>query len=193
MYDKLIRRGVDFMFAYGDVSEENREVYSYGIELIIMYLINAGTLLILGMITGHFLETFLFLAGFALLQSFGGGYHAMTHFRCLVLMLVFWAVDILLIPIVQTNQVLCYVFAISGAVTVFVLAPVKHKNYPLSADKEKKMKKTVRYVTLILLVIVIAGNLIPSAEKFSAIFGIVLFLSAISMISASIKQEMQKE
>ena len=87
MYDKLIRCGVDFMFANGNAFEEKREIYSYGLELILMYLINTGTILLFGLFFGCFSETLILLASYALLQSFAGGYHAMTHLRCFLLTL----------------------------------------------------------------------------------------------------------
>lgn len=194
MYDRLIRHGVDFMYVHGNVNEENREIYSYGLELIIMYLVNAGTLLLLGLIFRCFLQTLLLLFGFSLLQSFAGGYHAMTHLRCFLLMLVGWAVTMLLIPLIATFSYLHCLLAIFGLSVICLLAPVKHENYPMSTEKERKMRKISCCIALLLCSIVFICS-VPflGVRTFAVVLGTTMFMSAISMICAVLKEVLHKE
>ncbi len=194
MYGRLIQRGVDFIFSYGDASEENRELYEYGLELVFMYLINAGALLLLGFFFGCFLETLLLLFGFALQQSFAGGYHAMTHLRCFLFMLAGWAGTMLILPIIESYRFLPCILAVSGLFFVFLFAPVKHVNFPMSKEKGCRMKKIARTIAVTLCVIVFVCSIFsPQKTMLSAIWGLTLFLSAVSIICAVMKEILHKK
>lgn len=188
MYYKLISNGVNFICEYGNGNEENREIYSYGLDIMIMYFMHCGALLILGIIFNRVFETLLLLFGFALLQCFGGGYHAMTHLRCFLLMLAGWAVSMLLIPVVEEFFALSYMLMLFGIFTIFLLSPIKHVNFPMSKEKEIKMRITARLIAESLCIISLACSLFPASSRITAVLNIILFMSGMSMISANIKQ-----
>jgi len=194
MYHRLIRNGVDFIFTYGNASEENREIYEYGLELMIMYLINAGALLLLGFLFGCFWETLLLLFIFALQQSFAGGYHAMTHLRCFLLMLAGWAGTMLILPMIELYRYLPCILAVVGLIFVFLFAPVKHVNFPMSKEKEQRMKKISRSIAIILSVIVfVCSTFYAHKTILATVLGLTLFLSAVSILCAVIKENLQRK
>lgn len=66
------------------------DVYWYGIELVVSSIINVLLIITIGLITGHFYESLIFLFCFILLRQFTGGYHANTYLKCnIVFALVF--------------------------------------------------------------------------------------------------------
>ena len=194
MYDRLIQRGVNFVFTHGDASEEKREIYQYGIELIIMSLVNTSILLILGLIIGRLFETFLLLLAFAFMQSFAGGYHAMTHLRCFLFMFAAWASSMLILPFIEAHRFLPCILAVVGTFVVYLLAPVKHVNYPMSQEKENRMKKIARFIaTLFCVVVFICSIFFYQQTVIDAVWGLTLFLSAISILCAVAKESLHKK
>jgi len=194
MFDKIVQRAVNFIFTYGNANEDKREIYEYGIEINLMYLINAGTLLLLGLFAGLFWETLLLLFGYALLQSFAGGYHAMTHLRCFLIMLVSWGGTMLVLPLIESYRYLPLMLAVLGLLSVFLFAPVKHVNFPMSKEKEQKMKNLSRTISIIFCIIVFVFCFFqPKNNMFTSVLGITLFLTAISITCAKIRENLQKK
>lgn len=188
MYEKVINKTIKFICDYGDVNKDELEVYSYGLELIIMYLINAGTILFLGAMIGHFAETFALVFEFALIQSFSGGYHASTHLKCFLFMLAGWVVAMFLIPLISTCRILVPILVIIGLLTIYILAPIKHINFLMSENKEQKMKKTVRVISTILALFTIVLYIFSFALELVTVTGIAFLFAALSINSAAIKE-----
>jgi len=69
---------------YGESSEENADIYAYACEAVIAFLINLLLGLIVALVFGRFFEGIVFILGFWLLRRYTGGYHAKTHFNCIL-------------------------------------------------------------------------------------------------------------
>jgi accessory gene regulator B len=193
MYEKIINQGLNFLYKYGEIPEEKKEIYSYGLELILMYLTNAGSLLILGIIFRRFSETFFLLAGFALIQSFGGGFHAKTHFRCFLIMLIGWILAMLFIQYLYENATLQFLMPAIGLSVILILAPVEHSNYPMSNEKYFRMRCTVRVITTILCCTVAISNILSLSKTYSSSLSIAIFFAGISVLCATIQKKLKRD
>lgn len=192
MYDKLISRAMDYLYQYGNAKEESREIYQYGLEIIIMYIINAGTILLLGIIVGHFLETLILITGFALLQSFCGGYHAKKHLGCFLYMLIGWGISLLVIPLFTNHSVVLYGLDALSLCSIFLFAPVEHVNFPLSQMKKIRMRKIVRINAILLCCLIGALKLLNVPTEISVALQLSLLLSGISIFSAVIQKKIHQ-
>lgn len=71
----------------GDVleaSSEQKEVYAYSLELLLLAIVNLAVICCFAYIIGTLRSTLAFLAIFAPSRLLGGGVHMSTSFRCLV-------------------------------------------------------------------------------------------------------------
>lgn len=193
MYEKLLDRGVRFLFLHGGARESDRELYKYGLDLIYMYLLNVGVLALAGILAGRFLETLSLLFGFALIQTFGGGYHAKTHLRCFLLMLAGWGAAMLIIPFYAGSPALQYVSALSGLAAVFVFAPVEHKNFPLSAGKKEKMRRAARINGIVVCAAAALLSLLFPLSSVPATLFLSVFFSGLSIVSAVLQKYKNKK
>lgn len=64
------------------IEADQTEFYRYGSELLVMSLINALGVLLVGIITNHFILAVLYILIFAFVRTEIGGFHASTYFRC---------------------------------------------------------------------------------------------------------------
>ena len=69
---------------YGETTEENADIYAYAIEAILAVVVNVIICLAIAAIFGRVSEGFIFIFTFAVLRRFTGGYHANTHFKCIL-------------------------------------------------------------------------------------------------------------
>lgn len=55
-----------------------KEIYVYGIELLISSFISTTVILLIGISTNTFFESVIFLISFSVIRVYTGGYHSMT-------------------------------------------------------------------------------------------------------------------
>lgn len=122
------------------VEIEKREIYIYGLEVI---LLNGGlliTFLIISLLCGELLNFFAYLIFFLPMRLFSGGYHANTSERCFILSTLMFGVSIAaskLIPLLYISFIGKIIGAVS-VIVILVLAPLINENNPLSQQQRKR-------------------------------------------------------
>jgi len=169
-------------------TEEQREIYSYGLELQIYYIIHAVLLLALGFLFGRMLEVGLFLVLFGLMQSNGGGYHADTHGRCFAIMACGVLVFIALLSLYQDIFVLQLISVLAGLAAVVCLAPVAHKNHPLNPDISKRMGRKAKIWAVVISLAWCLTLFLDLWEPAGGIISFTMASCAVSMGAACLKK-----
>lgn len=157
-------------------SEDDLEVYAYGIECFLNTLLTFGIILAVGAITNRLLITIVWLIFFSPLRHSSGGLHAPNHIGCLILSLSIGIGCLIVNPFLSgAVWSWCFVFGglVSSVIIVFLFAPVIHENHPVSEPKVEKIKKTARLTILIeSILITILFFFSPSAISIAAILGV---------------------
>ena len=83
----ILSRLIDKCIRHGIIKDQETDVYRYGFDLLVFSLINIILLVFVGLAVNRAGSVALILLGYIPLQSMGGGYHADTHLRCMLLML----------------------------------------------------------------------------------------------------------
>ena len=84
MIHKLAAGMASIFVSYGESSEENMDIYTYACEAIIATLFNVLVCMVIGVAFGRLSESITFMVVFVSLRRYVGGYHAKTHFRCIL-------------------------------------------------------------------------------------------------------------
>lgn len=193
MYEKIIEKTMHFIFKYGNVKEEDRDIYQYGLEITLIFILNICTILIISLFLNLFIESLLFLVCFSLLQSFAGGYHAMTHLRCFLMTMACWVIAVVSVPLIEPFLILHIVFSAASLIMVFLLAPIQHKNYPMSDEKARRMKKIARTIVVMQCAVVLAIEIFnPALSVTASAISVTQLLSAISILYAAMKNKKLK-
>jgi len=176
-------------FFVPNVSEEDREVYNYSFEMLLATLLNIVVLCGLAAVTKTFLESLLFVVGFVPLRSLAGGYHAKTHFRCLLTLLLAYAFFWVTVTFAPVNMYLWINLAagVVAVILVWLLSPVEDRNKPLN-DKEKLFfRKRSRIAVLIYAALIIIGTCFFKTRKefLSLAFGVLSV--SVALAAAKIK------
>jgi accessory gene regulator B len=125
------------------ITSEDIEICEYGFELMIATVIGLGLVLLSGLIMGEFILSVVFYVVFVIVRFFTGGYHANTHLKCkLTLILCCNFVLIMTKLLICTSNVYTiialhsvYLFA------VLVFSPVENANAPIEADLKRRNRK----------------------------------------------------
>lgn len=122
------------------MAQARRAVYIYGFELSLSSLAVMGSVFILSCLCGAVYTSITFSLIFVSIRLFSGGYHAKTYGRCFILSNAVYLACFCTANLIQTLRItfLCPILTLLSMAVVFVLAPVKHKNHPMSDTLYRK-------------------------------------------------------
>lgn len=159
--DDLVRSNV--------IEADDAEIYIYGINQILVSVLNVASALIIGLLFGTFFEIAVFMAAYIPLRSFAGGYHAKTPLRCYifsVIMLIATSLGIKYLPLAEWVY---YAILSMAALVVLVLSPGEDRNKPLDEIEHKVYKKRAIFITAAELLIGLALKLVGLDNMFVAV------------------------
>ena len=144
-----------------EVDDEKAEIINYGIQLIVGEIPKIFLMFASGIILGLWWQTL--LAFFLLLpyKTVSGGFHMKTHIGCfLCTNLVYcgnaYISTIWNFPSEMSKYITILGVLILGIIMVSIYAPADTENLPILTKKERKTKKILSYVFLILSLAVAA-------------------------------------
>lgn len=182
---KLSQRIGDDLVRSNVIEAEDAEIYIYGINQILVSVLNVSSALIIGLIFGTLLEIAVFMAAYIPLRSFAGGYHAKTPLRCYifsVIMLIIVSIGLKYLHIEMWGY---YAVLLAAVLIVFVLSPIEDKNKPLDDLEYKVYKKRAIIIAVIELVISVLFKLTGLDNLFIAVvysFAVLGFMLVAGMV-----------
>ena len=159
MLSECANRIADYLSNNEIVKPEDKEIYIYGLEVILSTAANLLIVTLLGCALGLFVQTVVFVIAFAVLRVYAGGYHAKTHRSCIVTFTAIYLVNMILQRVTPDGiqRVLGSIIALTALVLIFTLAPIEHKNRPFEGNEYCKFKKMSRIIASFEVFLVIAG------------------------------------
>lgn len=156
MQHYLSECATDFLLRQRIIKNEEKDIYIYGIELIISSIINIFICMIISILFKNFINGLIFFISFSSLRRFTGGFHSKSFLRCNILFAIIVVITLLL------NMYLSYIFDCVIATVVLItfsllsiviFSPVYNDNKKLSENERKLylIKSVVVYLTHILV------------------------------------------
>ena len=150
--DKLSKKIIAQLNTSGAIEEEDREVYEYSLNILLMGVFHTLTVLLIGFLFGMFIESVVLFTSFFLARKFAGGFHAPKHWQCYLFTIATVSGALLLARVILLQgDVFFYVALAVPGLIIFLLAPIEHPNKPLSA-KEKKIYRLISWALCVALV-----------------------------------------
>jgi len=133
------------------IREEDRNIYAYGAELAISYLLNLLTIVVVSIFMNMLIECIAFLVIFVPLKGYTGGYHASNYKICFVISCL--AVTVILfvtkyIAVQADRNTLFLIMTIIG-VLICILGPIEDKNKPLTKNENTHFRHKIQFVLVI--------------------------------------------
>lgn len=169
---------------------EEKEIYCYSFELILAFVLNLSIVLAIGFGTLHFVETIIFLFVFLLIRTSAGGYHADTHFRCLLILSFIFVSFLLMVDFCAYLNVNISLATIGG-VLLLVLPIADCEENKLNKKRKTKLKlKTIILVLIFLLCVAVCC--IFDKQKIAMSFAYPMTIIAVSIIASFIKIKLKR-
>lgn len=188
---KLFAKKITLFLIFNKQIEENDfEMYMYAYETLIAFIVNVTVILAISCLFEKFTYTLWFLCWYCPIRQYAGGYHADDYRRCL---LVFLLIYLLNIGILET--LICFNLSyliIGGACISFlgilILAPIEHRNNPLSSNEVNHYKKVVRRIGGIGFISILIGVKFEFTYKYALYLASVIICVFIMIVLAIIKE-----
>lgn len=184
---------VSFFVKENIISKDDDEVFEYGLELLLSAVISSIIILIIALIFNRVIELILFMFSFILLRQAAGGYHAKTHFRCLIALLSVHFLFFLFLTLLPSSLYLTflYLFILISVVSIFIFAPVDNENKEFCEnDKVKFRKRSLILISLLSITALIIGFIVNNNYGLS--FSVGILTASISVTLAKLQQQYDK-
>lgn len=141
-----------------DIDDEKAEVILYGIQLIVGEIPKIFLLFILSFILG--IGWYVLFAFIAIMpyRATTGGFHLKSHIGCILGTSVFYYGNVYLSKAIVLDDISKYIIIaitlLFGIIMVSLYAPADTENLPILSKKERKTKKILSYIFLVLTLIV---------------------------------------
>lgn len=186
MIHRISERIVAFLDQRGALKYSSKEVYIYGFDIAIYTYLSTIGLFLVGWAGEYPLESILLIALYYTNQSLGGGYHASTHMRCFLTMLLG-----MLIFLIYMSLPYSYAFqacvAVSSLLILWKFPLVLHPNKKHLHKKAAEFTKRSLLFVLIQLSVFFIFSFLCCHQSIIQTFSISFTLSAFSRIIAWIQ------
>lgn len=171
----------------GVINKEDQNIYIYGAEVAIIYLMNFAAMIIISILLGMVKEFLIFMLIFIPLKSYTGGYHAPNYkicffISCLVVTTVLIAAKYMTgyFDVVQ----LLTIIAISGII-IYKLGPIEDKNKPLTENDIVKYRGKILLIFIIEFMLAVLSGIMGLYDilfLFCCSYLVTLTVSSVGMI-----------
>ena len=143
MFKSLSYKFANLLVKNEVIENEDFEIYRYGFETLIYFIVNISVALFIGAIFNRLIHTIIFLSCYCTLRQFTGGYHARNYTECTLTFVVIYLITIFVANNIDIDKYkyLLIVFLIFSILIIYKLAPLEHRNKPLSSTEKKYYRK----------------------------------------------------
>lgn len=147
MFAKVAEKLTKKLLENNSISCEQFEICRYGFQQGLTIMLNAFTVIIIGIVMRELQQAILFMLLYAPLRINAGGYHARTAIRCYVYSVFLMIAIILAIKYLCLNEIICIITFVVSCTIILILAPVEDKNKPLDDIEQVVYKKRTYIIT----------------------------------------------
>ena len=194
MISKLSNYLTEKLLSNGTIIDEDKELYIYGLFMLISHLMFFIIACIFGLILGCIFESIIFYIAFQFIRRYAGGYHASTETRCEILSTLSILACIVVIKLSKTYdfQTVLLLITILSAVCIFVFCPLDKPEKPLS-DKEFKYFRKVSWIILFVIIVAIIISYVFKFQMVTVPCCLSLILESILLAAGKIKRVSKKK
>lgn len=172
-----------------EIDDEKAEIILYGIQLLLGEVPKMIILFALGFVLGIGWYTLIAFIAIMPYRAASGGFHLKSHLGCILGTSAFYYGNVYLSKFILLSSIQKYSLIIGalilGIIMVHLYAPADTESVPIISKNERRKKKILSYITLIVTLFVatiIQDNIISNIF----IFGVIIQSTMISKIAYKI-------
>ena len=191
MYTGVSEKIVNIIIKSELVNESKKEIYVYGIEVLISTIVYMIIFTIIGIVSNTLLYSYVFFLGFYIIRSGCGGVHAKTYYMCHMA----FALNHILFIIFHyyfsqsAKEIFTAIIPIYTVISTFIFAPVDNNSKKFTPKEYVYFKTKSRIIAVIIFFVfeILYFMKIDNSLIYSCLFGV--FSAITSMILAYYMQK----
>lgn len=185
--EKLSCAAASVLLENGFIESDKYDACKYGMKNFFTAVGELMFVIALSILFRNFTAAIIWLAAFAPLRIYGGGYHADTKLRCFMIFIGVYIIFSIVISTVRINTAAALIISVGTVICMCLFAPLRHKNKHLNNREITAFRKIAVSISLIECVIVLI--LIFRFEISSNIYAFLLGMltASLSLICGKIK------
>ncbi|MDX5644880.1 accessory gene regulator B family protein [Clostridioides difficile] len=184
MFKSLSYKFANILVRNEVIEDEDFEIYRYGFETLVYFIINISVALLIGIALNKFIQTIIFLVCYCTLRQFTGGYHARNYTECTITFALIYISIILVtknIDIYKFKYILILLLLLS-TVIIHKVAPLEHRNKPLSIYEKKNYRNIIKKITLSISIVFTISLIINIMSEYIIYSSLAVFLITILLL-----------
>ena len=147
MFKSYASKITSFLIENKEINQDDYEVYKYGFEVLIAFIVNIAIVLSIGLLFNKIFYSIAFLICYCPIRQFAGGYHANNYTK---------------------YTLMIFIISTLSYTGIFILAPIEHRNNPLTLREIKKYKKISRILAGVVYILTLIFMEIDKLRELSA-------------------------
>lgn len=191
--EAVAKRITDWLVKGGSITEEDREVYEFGLDNLLSTLTNFIIIMCIGLLLGIIVESVIFYMTYLLLRIYAGGYHADKPLTCFFISIIILIPFLLAIRSQQmwNVQEVSFLVLIVSVIVLVLITPVGNKNKMLD-DLEKVVYRRRLLRNLAIASVAMVILFVLSLHQYSAAVLCGILLSMFIAVAGKIKLALEK-
>lgn len=162
------------------LSSDEKELYSYGLKVLIQWIVNITVIISIGVLCKMILECLLLLLSFMLIRKFAGGIHLKKYLMCLFFSAVILSCGLFMIKHKWFLDIRLFRFFVLAATSLLSLvSPVIHPNKNLNAHERKIYHLTTIAISNTFMILSVLFLDIPQMENWGYSLGTGVILCSV--------------
>lgn len=167
MFHHISEKIAENMVKNGTVVPEEKDIYLFGIQQGLIFLLNIGTTVAVGLLLGSLPQLLLFTTAYIALRKYAGGYHASTPQQCYVLSTILSIIVALVVKYVPLNIFAGINLLVFASIIIVMFSPVENRNKLLDQAEKRVYKKwtlVILGIEFLFAIVFMFFNLLPIAN-----------------------------
>lgn len=171
----------DLLVEYGFVCTDKKEICKYGLENLVISILEILSILFFAILIGNFLYTLIFIVTIVLIRRYTGGYHAKTKLGCYIILIEIYLFFSMVLKFISP----VYIVPLGILVILFLnymvwkYAPIVNSNKKIDKKEMETYRKFSMTITAVFSVLIVVGFLIDADSKL--VLSVILGLLTVSL------------
>ncbi|WFR56996.1 accessory gene regulator B family protein [Anaerocolumna sp. AGMB13025] len=170
----------------GIIPEEDEEIYSYGLEILIATVFTITVLLLSGLCLHKGAETLILLMVYCPIRTFAGGYHTDSNLKCISAFILLYFLILSIYTGLKGTQMPIGYFILALVyicnIIILMLAPIESSENPLPYKRKKGMKRKAFYFTFFYTAVITYIQLLDRTYANFALLGSVAIIWVTTLV-----------
>lgn len=195
MFERLSKKIVLHEIRHGRIDAEQKEEYTYGMNMFFNVFINILSMIIIGIVTHNLWECVVFCLIYKLLRKYTGGFHFESALHCYISSCIMYFVIIGIIIYIPFKVYEISIIVAVSTIILWGISPIEAIHKPLD-EKEKQVFRKRSRINIVIAIIAYVASLFIN-NKLAYVIGVgiisVMIFSVIGKIKLMLYTERKVE